>query len=70
MGTKFGSARFLATRVICHARPSQVNAAAVSAPSQLNWESLGQELDLKSPLEIMDHVGVFYVLFCSSPEFT
>ncbi len=33
----------------------QVNVAAVEA---VNWEAAAKELDLKSPLEIMDHVGI------------
>lgn len=33
----------------------QVNAAAVEAPAAVDWEKTAAELDLKSPLEIMDH---------------
>ena len=33
----------------------QVNATAVAAP--VDWETTAKELDLKSPLEIMDHVS-------------
>lgn len=44
----------------CAARvQAAVNAAAVEAPpqAQLDWETLAAEMDSKSPLEIMDHVG-------------
>lgn len=33
----------------------QARAAAVDAPPALEWESIAAELDMKSPLEIMDH---------------
>ena len=33
-----------------------IAAAAVAAPPALDWEKVAADLDLKSPLEIMDHV--------------
>ena len=37
----------------------QVNVAAVQERTEtVDWQATAQELDSKSPLEIMDHVGV------------
>ena len=35
----------------------QVSAATVDAPSSTDWAAVAQELDQKSPLEIMDRVS-------------
>ncbi|KAL4527232.1 hypothetical protein Ndes2526B_g09062 [Nannochloris sp. 'desiccata'] len=51
---KMASNKSTKADVTCQAQNPQVNAAAATA-QKLDWDSLAKELDLKSPLEIMDH---------------